>query len=290
MVWRTALKGVLFLLGSVCYALLGVLSQLSKSPDGSYAYSMPGVVFTAEAVKLCLSFAMLSAERGSLPAAAGAVLGGPLGHWLAYVVPSLLYSVNNNLDMLNNQHMDPATEQVLVQGKILTTGIVWWLVFREHMPARKWAALVLLFLGTVLTGWPASDDGAPAERKSMYIDATGVFLVFAYIWISASAGVYNEWLYKHVGRDDSIHVSNIRLYAIGCVVNFSGYMASASPSQGMGGVLTGFNRYPHGESFRNRFSLLPPPAYPMCFLLEGSGSRRRAPGEAGSISHADTKG
>merc|ERR1719291_1208222 len=161
-------------------------------------------------------------------------------------MPSLLYSVNNNLDMLNNQHMDPATEQVLVQGKILTTGIVWWLVFRVHTPVRKWAALALLFLGTVLAGWPTSGDSAPADKKSMYIDATGVFLVFVYIWISASAGVYNEWLYKYIDRDESIHVSNIRLYAIGCVVNLSGFMASASPSQSMGGIFTGFNRYTWG--------------------------------------------
>lgn len=66
---------------------------------------------------------------------------------MAFAFPSALYSLgprvpnvvwnlslsqrgalrlNNNLDMLNNQHMDPATEQVLVQAKILTTGIVWW--------------------------------------------------------------------------------------------------------------------------------------------------------------------
>ena len=38
------------------------------------------------------------------------------GRWLAFAVPSMLYSLNNNLDMLNNQHMDPATEQVFLNS------------------------------------------------------------------------------------------------------------------------------------------------------------------------------
>jgi UDP-galactose transporter len=245
MVWRTVGKGILFALGSLCYALLGVLSQLSKSPDGSYAYSMPSVVFLAEAVKLCLSFAFLSAETGSPLAAIGDVLGGPPMRWAAFAVPSVLYSLNNNLDMLNNQHMDPATEQVLVQGKILTTGIVWWLVFQEPLGTRKWVALILLFCGTVLAGWP-SDDKPDPTQKIMYIDTIGVFLVILYIWVSASAGVYNEWLYKYIGKGESIHTANIRLYTIGCIVNLSGFVASSSESHRKGGLLTGYNSYTWG--------------------------------------------
>eukprot|EP00435_Cladocopium_sp_Y103_P018666 s234_g4.t1 len=52
---RSVLGVVLFCLGSACYALLGILSQLSKSPDGSYGYSLPSVVLLAEFTKLCIS-------------------------------------------------------------------------------------------------------------------------------------------------------------------------------------------------------------------------------------------
>ena len=221
---RSVLGVFLFCLGSTCYALLGILSQLSKSPDGSYAYSLPSVVLLAEFTKLIISLAFLTAEKGSVFQAARDVLRTPLKSWLAFAFPSVLYSLNNNLDMLNNQHMDPATEQVLVQAKILTTGIVWWWVFGRFMGTRKWCGLVLLFLGAVAAGWPSD----PTLGKRMHIDSVGVFLVILYVWVSASAGVYNEWLYKGIGKDDNIHTCNIRIYVIGCAVNLAAHLSHHS--------------------------------------------------------------
>lgn len=231
----------LFAFGSICYALLGILSQLSKSPDGSYAYSLPSVVLIAEFVKLCLSFLLLSVEQGSPVDALKALFSGSWMSWLAFAVPSALYSLNNNLDMLNNQHMDPATEQVLVQAKILTTGVVWWLVFREPLGLRKWSALLLLFFGTVLAGWPSREK--QGDVKQMFISPFGVVLVSLYVWISASAGVYNEWLYKGIGAKDSLHVCNIKLYTIGCIFNFSAHHMSSGGFEALSGLLKGYNFY-----------------------------------------------
>ncbi|CAJ1367087.1 unnamed protein product [Effrenium voratum] len=236
---RAALGVALFCLGALCYALLGILSQLSKSPDGSYGYSLPSVVLLAEFTKLCFSVGFLLAEDLSPQQALKDVVGKSGWSWLAFALPSVLYSLNNNLDMLNNQHMDPATEQVLVQGKILTTGLVWWWVFGHTLGPRKWCSLVLLFAGTVSAGWPRESEG---KREHMHIDTVGVFLVMIYVWVSASAGVYNEWLYKGVGKDESIHVCNIRLYIIGCAVNLAAHLAHHP----LGSLLTltaGYNRY-----------------------------------------------
>ena len=38
------MKAVFFCVATCCYALLGLLSQLSKEADGTYAYSLPSVV------------------------------------------------------------------------------------------------------------------------------------------------------------------------------------------------------------------------------------------------------
>lgn len=238
---RWLLGLVLFCLGAVCYALLGILSQLSKSPDGSYGYSLPSVVLLAEFTKLCISLCFLTAESGSLVQALKDVLGTPVTTWLAFAFPSALYSLNNNLDMLNNQHMDPATEQVLVQAKILTTGIVWWWVFGKTMGGRKWFALVLLFLGAVSAGWPSD----PTLGKRMHIDSVGVLLVILYVWVSASAGVYNEWLYKGIGKDDNIHTCNIRIYVIGCSVNLAAHLlhVDLSSLSSLQTLTEGYNRY-----------------------------------------------
>lgn len=242
--WRIAVQVLLFSLGSLCYSLLNVLSQLSKSPDGSYAYSMPSVVLTAEACKLMLSSFLLSVERRSPVAAVGEIVtSGSIWSWIVFAVPSALYSLNNNLDMLNNQHMDPATEQVLVQCKILTTGIVWWLVFREPLGARKWLSLVLLFIGAVLAG--TKSEALLDAARTMYIDATGVFLVFLYVWVSASAGVYNEWLVKGYSKGESIHVCNARIYAIGVLVNGTAHILGGEALT-PGEFFKGYNVYVWG--------------------------------------------
>jgi len=247
MLVRWLLRAFLFAVGSVCYALLGIFSQLSKSADGSYAFSMPTVVLTAEAVKLCLSTFFLLRETRSLSGVLRAVFNTPVRTWFLWMCPSILYSLNNNLDMLNNQYMDPATEQVLVQLKILTTGLAWWFVFQEPLGTRKWLALVLLFLGCVGAGWP--QEASAGSRSTMYIEPFGVFLVGVYASISAIAGVYNEWLYKVGGAKESIHASNIRLYMIGVAFNFLGFV-SALPAenraQSLHGLWRGYNGYTWG--------------------------------------------
>jgi len=230
-----------FALVSICYALLGTLSQLSKAPDGSYLYSLPTVIFLAEAVKLCISLCFLTHEVGSLSTAVQTVVGSSVMKWLAFVVPSVLYSINNNLDMLNNQYMDPATEQVLVQLKVLTTAIVWWLVFAKPLNARKWSSLVVLFLGAVCASWPTGNNDG--QTKHLYIEPFGFVLVTLYCWVSALAGVYNEWLYKGISQDDSIHTSNIRLYSIGCIFNLSCFLAGRPPQQSVSGMFVGYNVY-----------------------------------------------
>jgi len=237
----------LFGVGAFCYALLGILSQLSKSADGSYAYSMPSVVLTAEAVKLVLSFIFLRAETGSLAATCASIRDGRYWVWAAYMVPAVLYAINNILDMENNQHMDPATEQVLVQLKILTTGITWRIVFQAPMGRRKWLSLVFLFLGAVLAAWPSNPDDK-AVKQNMHIDPIGYLLVFIYCWISAFAGIYNEWLYKNKwGKGDSIHLCNIRLYLIGCCcLSFFHWQANPTDRHPITGLFTGYNRYTCG--------------------------------------------
>jgi len=227
-----------FLLAPFCYALLNVLSQLSKEEDGSYAYSMPSVVLLAEFVKLCLSMIFLSRELG-LTKAVQTIFTRPY-RWFLFAVPSVLYAVNNNLDMLNNMYMDPATESVLVQLKILTTALAWRLVFGSAIGGRKWMSLFLLFCGCGLAALPS--DGGKASA-TMYIEPFGVVLIMFYVCISATAGVYNEWLYKSIGADESIHISNIRIYTVGVLFCLSTHLSTGGANPLQGGLVKGYNAY-----------------------------------------------
>ena len=57
---RAGMKAVFFCVATCCYALLGLLSQLSKEADGTFAYSLPSVVLLAE---LCHLFCLFSASK-----------------------------------------------------------------------------------------------------------------------------------------------------------------------------------------------------------------------------------
>lgn len=198
--------------GTFMYSGLGILSQASKEADGSYAFSLASVVLLAEVCKLCISIVALSAELGGFVAAMTAMFRAGWRTWWPYSIPSILYAVNNNLDMAINLYMDPASEQVLSQMKIFTTALLWWLVFRRGLEKRKWAALVLLTLGSSCAAWPS-----PGKTKTMWVTSWGILLEACYVTISAIAGVYTEYVQKK--QDYSVHLQNAILYIFGITVN-----------------------------------------------------------------------
>lgn len=218
------LHGLLFVCGAILYAADGVLSQLSKSEDGTYKYSMPSVVFISEWTKLILSVMFLLWEKGSPGQAIAAVCKMPLRSWVGFAVPGVLYAINNNLALLCNQYMDSATFQVMSQMKIGTTGLLWWVVFRISLGLRKSVAIALLMMGSMCASWPSE-----VGKNVTYSEPLGIGLAVVYCSISALAGVFTEWLYKgqaHV----SVHLQNIKMYTWGVVGNYAMYLVGKNKS------------------------------------------------------------
>jgi UDP-galactose transporter len=215
-----------------------VLSQLSKEADGTYAYSLPTVVAWAEIVKLCLSTGFLTKEKESFVEAVHLVVATPVKTWLLFAVPSVLYAINNNLDMLFNLYMDPATASVLCQLKVLTTALAHVMVFSRPLERIQWISLVVLTTGCAMAGWPSG-----GKNESTYIEPFGLVLMAMYVGVSGAAGVYNEWLYKGLGKDESIHICNIRIYVIGSLVCFTAhFLTSVRGNEGvLKGLFSGYN-------------------------------------------------
>ncbi len=81
---------------TVLSSLHGLLATASKT-NGSYAYNSATVPFLAEATKLLISLSLLARERLRDPQ-------GPRLAWawrtaLLFPVPSLIYAVNNNVQV-----------------------------------------------------------------------------------------------------------------------------------------------------------------------------------------------
>eukprot|EP00931_Biecheleriopsis_adriatica_P037336 TRINITY_DN21412_c0_g1_i1.p1 TRINITY_DN21412_c0_g1~~TRINITY_DN21412_c0_g1_i1.p1 ORF type:complete len:335 (+),score=71.17 TRINITY_DN21412_c0_g1_i1:129-1133(+) len=214
---------VLFALGTTGYAGLGLLSQLNKQADGSYEFSMPTVVLTAEACKLIISLVMLCRELGGLQQAFSLIGKTPLQEFALFAVPAALYSVTNNLDMLCIKYMDSATFQVLSQIKIATTGVIWWCVFRKPLGLQKSLALLLLTTGSAIASQPSD-----LQAQNLFCTPWGIFLKVVEAVCGACAGVYNEYVYKKINAAQSIHLQNIFLYFFGVVANFYAYVCDPS--------------------------------------------------------------
>jgi hypothetical protein len=143
-------KTFLFLVGATAYSNYSLLSALAKR-DGKIQFESASVMVLSESGKFVLSLFMLFREIRKQQAAA-AEDNGSDGHndmdtsiagafdalrrrlfsinmfmlMLKFLIPAGFYMVCNNLDVIMANHMDPCSQQALVQNKILMTSVMWW--------------------------------------------------------------------------------------------------------------------------------------------------------------------
>lgn len=92
----------------------GLLTAASKAPGGGYAYNTRTVPLLSEALKLCISAALLRLEtrRARRGAAEPPRVTRSARATTLYLIPSLLYATLNNVNFATLLYVDPATFQV----------------------------------------------------------------------------------------------------------------------------------------------------------------------------------
>uniref|UniRef100_A0A8B9PTT7 UDP-galactose translocator n=1 Tax=Apteryx owenii TaxID=8824 RepID=A0A8B9PTT7_APTOW len=126
-----------------------------------YVRTLPGerflattAVVMAEVLKggACVLLLLLQ-HRGSVRQTAAtlqaAVLGQP-GDTLRLAVPSIIYTLQNNLQYVAISNLPAATFQVTYQLKILTTALFSVLLLGTSLSRLQWLSLALLFAGVAL--------------------------------------------------------------------------------------------------------------------------------------------
>merc|ERR1719167_339827 len=73
----------------------------------------------------------------------------PIKEWFLFSAPAVLYSITNNLSIMQLKYMDPGTNSVLVQSKIITTALLWWFWFKNSIDKQQWVSLGLLMAGSM---------------------------------------------------------------------------------------------------------------------------------------------
>ncbi|XP_039655932.1 UDP-galactose translocator isoform X1 [Perca fluviatilis] len=140
---------------------------------------------------------------------------------LKLAVPSLIYTLQNNLQYIAISNLPAATFQVTYQLKILTTALFSVLMLRKSLSRVQWVSLVLLFAGVAIVQVEqegkkeASVSGASNQNYTV-----GLVAVVISCLSSGFAGVYFEKILK--GSSASVWVRNVQLGIFGTALGMLG--------------------------------------------------------------------
>ncbi|KAK5092216.1 hypothetical protein LTR70_005871 [Exophiala xenobiotica] len=115
---------------------------------------------------------------------------------LSLLVPSILYTVQNNLQFVAVSNLDAATFQVAYQGKILTTAICAVIFLGKKLSTTQSSSIILLAAGVACASVPATATTQQALSHRHQDHARGIAAVSMACLISGFAGVYTESILK----------------------------------------------------------------------------------------------
>lgn len=150
-----------------------------------------------------------------------------------YLVPAFLYCLYNNLSFHNLAVFDPTSYFILLQFRVVITGVLFQIVFKKYLSSKQWMSLGLLTVGCMIKQINFGDQpetqsnvlSSNSNESSIDYEATrnnkntfgfdlsinAVFIIIQTV-CSCMAGVYNEYLLKDKGEDINIYVQNVYMY------------------------------------------------------------------------------
>lgn len=140
---------------------------------------------------------------------------------LKLAVPSLIYTLQNNLQYIAISNLPAATFQVTYQLKILTTALFSVLMLRKSLSKVQWVSLLLLFGGVAIV--QVQQEGnkeASVKDTSSQNYTVGLVAVVISCLSSGFAGVYFEKILK--GSSASVWVRNVQLGIFGTALGLLG--------------------------------------------------------------------
>ncbi|XP_076303178.1 UDP-galactose transporter senju [Lasioglossum baleicum] len=198
---------VIFISYMALFVNQGIIVTWSQR-NGHYEYNIVMVVLMTEVMKL-LASTTLYCKDNSIRSFWQEITGNKRV-LLLYMIPSVLYCLYNNLAFINLAAFDPTTYYVLLQFRVVVTGIIYQIIFKRKLSVKQWLSLIILTIGCMVKHIDLDLD---VNSFSSRINITSnVILVFVQTICSCLAGVYNEYLLKEAGAEINIFVQNAFMY------------------------------------------------------------------------------
>uniref|UniRef100_A0A8D3BPS7 Solute carrier family 35 member 2 n=1 Tax=Scophthalmus maximus TaxID=52904 RepID=A0A8D3BPS7_SCOMX len=147
-------------------------------------------------------------------------------------VPSLIYTLQNNLQYVAISNLPAASFQVTYQLKILTTALFSVLMLRKSLSRVQWVSLLLLFAGVAIV--QATFKINSSNQNYM----VGLVAVVISCLSSGFAGVYFEKILK--GSSASVWVRNVQLGIFGTALGMLGLWWNDGAAVAEHGFLFGY--------------------------------------------------
>ncbi|CAL8324511.1 unnamed protein product [Merluccius merluccius] len=139
---------------------------------------------------------------------------------LKLAVPSLIYTLQNNLQYIAISNLPAATFQVTYQLKILTTALFSVLMLRKTLSRLQWLSLLLLFTGVAIVQVQQEGKKESVSDSSNQKYTVGLIAVVISCLSSGFAGVYFEKILK--GSAASVWMRNVQLGVFGMALGVLG--------------------------------------------------------------------
>ncbi|KAM7533937.1 hypothetical protein Aperf_G00000107067 [Anoplocephala perfoliata] len=254
---------LMFIGGVFLYSSYTIIIHLCEI-DGKVPFSNAACVLLIEVFKLVLSVGMFLGEvvheQRRMARLTGffeclrnrlkrefSVEGGERGPFRArffwiiapFSVPAIMYTVTNNLGIIIQMEMDPATYQVLGNLKIFSTAILFRIIIKRPISKRQWFALFLLVVAGVINGCANFDTSSSNSSSVIHVTLKGLILIIIYCTVSGFASVYTEYVLKDRVQM-SLNIQNATLYVFGILINGALYIFQEAAITGDFNLLRGF--------------------------------------------------
>jgi len=175
------------------YVTLWVSSHLlvyASKRVGAPEFNATSVVLLTELIKLVMAVTLYVMYDGSLQQMMQAVRES-LPLLLKYCIPALLYCVYNNLVYVNLAAFDPGTYNVLMQVRLVMTGVLYQALFAKRLNRNQWLGIGLITLGCM-----CKESDKLTSTAGLSASTYAWLLLLAQMSASVFAGVYTEVLLK----------------------------------------------------------------------------------------------
>ncbi len=169
---------------SAIFLLIDVVRQvctyaLKYFNNDSYPLPQTCIVFFAEITKLTVFTVKLLWTGGFKSVTMS----------YSYMVPSLLYAINNNIYFLALYYTTPPVWNILMQARIVCTALVYRIFFKCTFRPMQWIALLILMSAIILTQFSHADSPSGSGSENL-----GIALILAVIGslIAAVGPIYTE--------------------------------------------------------------------------------------------------